>query len=195
MQKLERGDLWTLERYAGERGRFRAEVMAHKKSRRVHLGPHCTLLFEDRITIQYQVQEMLRTERIFEGTSIQDELDEYNPLIPDGGNLKATMMLEYADAEERKQALAAMIGIEDRVWMRVAGGFEPVFAIADEDLQRATEDKTSSVHFLRFEFAPAMRIALGDNAGLSAGIDHRAYRHALDPLPDAVRASLIADFA
>ena len=194
MQKLERGDLWTLERYAEERVRFRTEVMAHKKSRRVHLGPHCALLFEDLITIQYQVQEMLRAERIFEGSPIQDELDVYNPLIPNGGNLKATMMLEYDDAEERKQALAAMIGIEHRVWMRVAG-FEPVFAIADEDLQRATEDKTSSVHFLRFEFAPAMRIALEENAGLSAGVDHRAYRHALDPLPDAVRASLIADFA
>ncbi|MDQ3563796.1 MAG: DUF3501 family protein [Pseudomonadota bacterium] len=194
MRKLERGDLWTLERYAEERIRFREKVMAHKKSRSVHLGPHCTLLFEDRITIRYQVQEMLRTERIFERAPIQDELDAYNPLIPDGGNLKATMMLEYDDAEERKQALAAMIGIEDRVWMRVAG-FEPVFAIADEDMQRATEDKTSSVHFLRFEFAPAMRIALGGNAGLSAGIDHRAYRHALDPLPDALRAALIADFA
>lgn len=193
MRKFERGDLWTLERYAEERVRFRAEVMAHKKSRSVHLGPHCTLLFEDRITIQYQVQEMLRTERIFEAAPIQDELDAYNPLIPDGGNLKATMMLEYDDAEERKQALAAMVGIEDRVWMRVAG-FEPVFAIADEDFQRTTEDKTSSVHFLRFEFAPAMRIALEENAGLSAGIDHRAYRHALDPLPDAVRAALIADF-
>ena len=194
MRKLERGDLWILERYAEERDRFRAQVMAHKKSRSVRLGPHCTLLFEDRITIQYQVQEMLRVERIFERGPIQDELDTYNPLIPDGGNLKATMMLEYDDAEERKQALAAMIGIEDRVWMQVAG-FEPVFAIADEDLQRYTEDKTSSVHFLRFEFAPAMRIALGDNAGLSAGIDHRAYRHALDPLPDALRAALIADFA
>ena len=194
MRKLERGDLWTLERYAEERVRFRAEVMAHKKSRSVQLGPHCTLLFEDRITIQYQVQEMLRVERIFERAPIQDELDAYNPLIPDGGNLKATMMLEYDDAEERKQALAAMIGIEDRVWMQVAG-FEPVFAIADEDMQRATEDKTSSVHFLRFEFAAAMRIALGDNAGLSAGIDHRAYRHALDPLPDALRTALIADFA
>ena len=194
MQKLERGDLLTLERYAEERVRFRTEVMAHKKSRRVHLGPHCALLFEDRITIQYQVQEMLRAERIFEGAPIQDELDVYNPLIPNGGNLKATMTLEYDDAEERKQALAAMIGIEDRVWMRVAG-FEPVFAIADEDLQRATEDKTSSVHFLRFEFAPAMRIALEENTGLSAGVDHRAYRHALDPLPDAVCAALIADFA
>lgn len=194
MRKLERGDLWTLERYAEERVRFRAEVMAHKKSRSVHLGPHCTLLFEDRITIQYQVQEMLRVERIFERAPIQDELDGYNPLIPDGGNLKATMMLEYDDAEERKQALAAMIGIEDRVWMQVAG-FEPVFAIADEDMQRATEDKTSSVHFLRFEFASAMCTAVGGNAGLSAGIDHRAYRHVLDPLPDAVRAALIADFA
>ncbi|MFH0350876.1 MAG: DUF3501 family protein [Chromatiales bacterium] len=194
MRKLERGDLWTLERYAEERIRFRTEVMAHKKSRSVHMGPHCTLLFEDRITIQYQVQEMLRVERIFERAPIQDELDAYNPLIPDGGNLKATMLLEYDDAEERKLALAAMIGIEDRLWMQVAG-FDPVFAIADEDLQRSTEDKTSSVHFLRFEFAPAMRIALGDNAGLSAGIEHRAYRHALDPLPDAVRAALIADFA
>lgn len=192
MDKLTRSDLYSLERYAEERSAFRDMVMAHKKNRRVPLGPHATLYFEDRLTIQYQVQEMLRAERLFEASGIQEELDAYNPLIPDGANWKATFMLEYDDVDERRDALEKLIGIEDRVWVKVAGS-APVFAVADEDLERATEDKTSAVHFLRFELTPQMVAAAKEGAELAMGIDLPAYQYALEPLPDNIRDALVKD--
>ncbi len=191
MQSLSREDLFSLEEYAERRGAFRARVMEHKANRKVHVGEHATLYFEDRLTMQYQIQEMLRAERIFERAGIEDELDAYNPLIPDGSNWKATFMIEYDDASERKLALAKLIGIEDRVWAKVVG-FEPVRAIADEDLDRENEEKTSSVHFLRFELDDDMRAAVKRGAPVSMGIDHPEYRHELE-LPAATRASLSAD--
>jgi len=192
-QQLTREDLYSLEEYAKNRPDFRARVMEHKKHRAVHLGEHVTLYFEDRLTIQYQVQEMLRVERIFEPEGIAEELSSYNPLIPDGGNLKATFMIEYPEVEERRRQLTRLVGIEDRVWVKV-GGFEPVHAVADEDLERDTQDKTSSVHFLRFEFSGDMRRAAKEGAALSAGVDHPNYTEALDPLPEDIRQSLVADF-
>lgn len=190
---LTRDDLFSLEQYASERPEFRARVMEHKKHRTVHLGDHATLYFEDRLTIQYQIQEMLRVEKIFEPEGIEDELSSYNPLIPDGSNLKATFMIEYPDVEERKRQLARLVGIEDRVWMKVEG-FEPVYPIADEDLERDTEEKTSSVHFLRFEFSDEMRQAANQGAGLAAGVEHPNYSEKVDPLPDHIRDALAADF-
>lgn len=192
MKKLTRQDLLPLETYARLRGEFRARVMAHKKDRRVAIGPHATLYFEDYLTMQYQVQEMLRAERIFEEAGIEDELEAYNPLVPDGSNLKATFMLEYADSEERQRALAQLVNVEDRVWLRVEG-CEPVWAIADEDLERETADKTSSVHFLRFELSPAMVMAVKQGARIGMGIDHAAYRHVIEAVPDNVRRSLMGD--
>jgi hypothetical protein len=192
MQKLIRSDLLSLEKYAEQRPAFRDKVMAHKKNRRVPLGPHATLYFEDRLTIQYQVQEMLRAERIFEAAGIQEELDAYNPLIPDGANWKATFMLEYDDVGERQSALEKLIGIEDRVWVKVAG-FAPVYSLADEDLERETEEKTSAVHFLRLELTPQMAAAAKEGAALSMGIDHPAYNHSLEPLPDNIRSALVRD--
>ncbi len=194
MEKLTRQDLLSLERYAAERAEFRARVMAHKKHRKLAIGPNATLYFEDRLTMQYQIQEMLRAERIFEAAGIQDELDAYNPLVPDGCNWKATFMLEIPDAEERKRRLAELIGIEDRVWVQVAD-FDRVYAIADEDMERATADKTSSVHFLRFELSPDMATAVKAGAALSAGIDHASYSFALDALPGDIRDSLAQDLA
>lgn len=191
--QLTREDLYPLEEYARTRPEFRARVMEHKKRRAVHLGDHATLYFEDRLTIQYQIQEMLRVEKIFEPEGIEDELNAYNPLIPDGGNLKATFMIEYPDVEERRRALARLVGIEDKVWLKVEG-FDPVYPIADEDLERDTEDKTSSVHFLRFEFSADMRKAAKAGATLSAGIEHPDYTEVLDPLPDDIREALVADF-
>ncbi|HEX2797886.1 MAG TPA: DUF3501 family protein, partial [Immundisolibacter sp.] len=170
MQKLTRADLLSLEQYAEQRPAMRARVLEHKKNRHIQLGRHATLAFEDRLTVQYQIQEMLRIERVFEARGIQDELDAYNPLIPDGQNLKATFMIEYDDEAERRVALARLIGVEDRVWLRVAG-HEPVYAIADEDMERENDDKTSAVHFARFEFTPAMIGALHAGADLAAGID------------------------
>ena len=192
MKKLTRDDLWSLEEYAQKRGEFRAQVMAHKKDRQVHVGPNATLYFEDRMVMQYQIQEMLRVERIFEAEGIQEELDAYNPMIPDGCNWKATFMIEYDDVEERREALAKMVGIEDVAWVQVAD-FDRVFAIADEDLERETEEKTSSVHFLRFELTPPMAKAVKDGASVSVGIDHESYRHAVEPLPANIRDSLAAD--
>jgi len=192
MQKLSRGDLFSLEEYAVRREALRSEVMAHKQRRRVPIGPNATLHFEDRLTMQYQIQEMLRAERIFEAEGIEEELAVYNPLIPDGTNWKATFMIEYPDVEERKAALARMVGIEDRVWVRVAG-FDPVWAIADEDLERTTQDKTSSVHFLRFELSPGMIEAVRNGAAVSMGIDHPAYRYTVAAIPESVRASLVED--
>jgi len=193
MEKLKVEDLLSLEEYAKQRDDFRARVMAHKGLRRVHIGPHLTLLFEDRLTIQYQVQEMLRTERIFESEGIKEELGVYNPLIPDGDNLKATMLIEYADVAERQRALARMRGIEERVWVRVAG-FDPVHAIADEDLERTTGAKTSAVHFLRFQLSPEMIAAAREGAALSVGVDHPVYEHVTDPVAPDTGAALLADF-
>jgi len=192
-KSLTRDDLYPLEQYAQERADFRARVIQHKKNRTVHLGDHATLYFEDRLTIQYQVQEMLRVEKIFEPEGIEDELAAYNPLIPDGGNLKATFMIEYPDAEERRRQLARLVGIEDKVWLKVEG-YDAVYPIADEDLERETEDKTSSVHFLRFEFSEDMRKAAKQGAAVSAGVEHPNYAETLDPLPDNIRDALVADF-
>ena len=192
MQKLARQDLMTLEQYAVERPRLRAEIIAHKQLRTVQVGPNMTWLFEDRATIRYQVLVMLRVERIFEAAGIQDELDSYNPLIPDGSNWKATLLLEYPDPEERRVALAGLIGVEDRCWTQV-GDLERVFAIADEDLERENAEKTSAVHFLRFELAPSMVKALKAGGSLSIGVDHPNYRHSLSPLPGQARDALLRD--
>ncbi len=193
MEKLTRSDLYSLEQYAEARAEFRARVIAHKKNRRVPLGPIAALYFEDRLTMQYQIQEMLRVERIFEAAGIQEELDAYNPLIPDGGNLKATFMIEVADEQERRKVLADLKGIEDEVWLRVYG-FDPVFATADEDLARENDEKTSSVHFMRFEFSAQMVAAAREGASLGAGISHQAYTQQLEPLPENIRAALVQDF-
>jgi hypothetical protein len=191
---IKREKLLSLEVYARERNAFRAKVIEHKKHRSVRLGEHLTLLFEDELTVRYQVQEMLRIERIFEDASIQGELDAYNPLVPDGSNWKATMLIEYPDAEERRRMLARLKGVERRVWVRVEGCAE-VYAIADEDLERENEEKTSSVHFLRFELDGGMRSRLGRGAGLAIGVDHPAYGATLDPVPAEVRAALAQDLA
>ncbi|HEY2969356.1 MAG TPA: DUF3501 family protein [Casimicrobiaceae bacterium] len=192
MPVIKRESLLTLEAYARDRKAFRARVLEHKKPRTVHLGEHLTLLFEDELTIRYQVQEMLRIEKIFEDAGIQGELDAYNPLVPDGRNWKATLQVEYEDVEERKRALARLKGIEDRVWVQV-DGHPRVHAIADEDLERETDVKTSAVHFLRFELTPAMIAALKSGAGLAIGVDHAEYAATLQPVPDATRGALLAD--
>ena len=193
MGRIRRESLLTLEAYARERADFRARVIEHKKHRTVQLGDSVTLIFEDELTIRYQIQEMLRVERIFEEQGIQDELETYNPLVPDGRNFKATMMLEYADPAERQRWLATLIGIEDKVWIQV-GGFERVGAIADEDLARENEQKTSAVHFLRFELTDTMAEAIKSGVGLSIGIDHPQYRAILD-VPAAVCNALARDLA
>lgn len=194
MEKLIRADLLSLEQYAEQRQQFRANVMTHKKNRQVHLGEHATLIFEDRLTVQYQIQEMLRIEKIFESAAIEDELEAYNPLIPDGTNLKATFLIEYEDAAERQRMLSRLLGIEDQTWMQVAG-FERVYAIADEDMERERENKTSSVHFLRFEFSAEMIQVAHEGAALSIGIDHGEYKTSIDMLTDATRTALLADFS
>lgn len=191
MTQLTATDLMSLEQYARERTAFRAKVLEHKKTRQVALGPNATLYFEDELTIRYQVQEMLRIERIFEAEGIEDELSAYNPLIPDGSNWKATFMLEYPDIDVRKRELAKLIGVEDKVWVQV-DGHDKVYAIADEDLERDTDEKTSSVHFMRFELSDEMVQALKGGVGLAMGVDHDN----LDvnvTVPDAVRASLVND--
>jgi len=193
MQILTRTDLMPLEQYAVERPQFRAKVIAHKKHRRVPLGPHLNLYFEDRLTIQYQVQEMLRIERIFEPDGIQEELDAYNPLIPDGSNLKCTAMLEYQDAEERHRALAALKGLENHVWVQVEG-CDRVYAIANEDLERSNETKTSAVHFMRFELTPDMVAALRGGAALRFGANHDLYRHEVEAAGET-REALLRDLA
>ncbi len=191
-QKLSRDSLYSLEEYSNIRSDFRKKVIEHKKDRQVHIGPHATLYFEDALTMQYQVQEMLRIERIFEAEGIEEELSAYNPLIPDGSNWKATFMVEYDDPEERKVALQRMVGIEDRVWVQVEG-YDKVFAIADEDLERTTQDKTSSVHFMRFELSDAMIAAVKEGARVSMGIDHKNYQYTVDGIDDSVRQSLSRD--
>jgi len=183
----------SLEVYARERTQFRAKVMAHKKDRTVHLGDHVTLLFEDELTVRYQVQEMLHVERIFEEDGILEELDAYNPLVPDGCNLKATLMVEYPDPDERRKKLEGLIGIEDKVWVQVRA-HERVWAIADEDLDRENEEKTSSVHFLRFELSEGMARALKNGASLVIGVDHPRYSATVETRP-AVRDSLVGDLA
>jgi hypothetical protein len=194
MQKLSRDSLMTLEAYAKARKDFRAKVIAHKKNRTLHLGQHLTILFEDELTIRYQVQEMLRVERIFEEQGIQDEIDAYNPLIPDGSNFKATLMIEYEDVGERRDALAKLKGVEDRVWVRVEG-CPAVYAIADEDLERETDEKTSSVHFLRFELTREMAESLKYGVALAIGVDHPHYHARIDPVPVPIRAALVKDLA
>ena len=193
MPKIARESLMTLEAYAKARKEFRAQVIAHKRDRTARIGDHVTLIFEDELTMRYQIQEMLRVERIFEEAGIQDELDAYNPLIPDGRNFKATMMIEYEDVEERLEALARLKGIEDRTWVRV-GEAQRVFAIADEDLERETDEKTSSVHFLRFELDAQARERLRQGATVTLGVDHPQYK-ATVTLEPAVRASLASDLS
>ncbi|MBV2092716.1 MAG: DUF3501 family protein [Candidatus Thiodiazotropha sp. (ex Ctena orbiculata)] len=192
MTQLSHEDLYSLEEYSRIRQEFRTRVIDHKKSRRLPIGPHATLYFEDELTMQYQIQEMLRIERIFEHDGIQDELDVYNPLIPDGTNWKATFMMEYDDVEERKQALAKLIGIENAIWLAVEG-HEKIRPVANEDLERTTEDKTSAVHFIRFELTDGMIESLKNGAKLSAGIDHAEYNYTIDGLDSAVKNSLISD--
>jgi len=192
MQKLNREDLYSLEQYAVARPEFREMVMQHKRNRRLDLGTNAALYFEDRLTMQYQVQEMLRIERIFEADGIKEELEAYNPLIPDGSNWKATFMVEFPEIEERRAMLNQLVGIEDRVYVQVAG-CDRVFAIADEDLERSDAGKTSAVHFLRFELPPADVAALKQGAALIAGIDHENYRVEVKPVADHIRESLIAD--
>jgi hypothetical protein len=193
MSKLTRQDLMSLEEYAEKRSAFRQQVMAHKKQRCVMLGNHLTLYFEDRLTIQYQIQEMLRIEKIFEKSGIEEELAAYNPLIPDGTNWKATMMIEFTDVEERRRALTQMIDIEQRIWTQI-GKNEKVFAIADEDLERTTEEKTSSVHFLRFEIPPSQITELKQGATLYFGVDHPSYCFSSEIQP-LVRETLAVDFS
>jgi hypothetical protein len=190
---IDRNSLLSLEAYAKQRNEFRAKVMEHKKRRTVHLGGHVTLQFEDELTIRYQVQEMLRIERIFEEEGIQGELDAYNPLIPDGANWKATMLIEYPDPDERRGMLGVLKGIERHVWVQVDGA-ERVYAIADEDLERETEEKTSSVHFLRFELSAAMRDRLRGGAKVRVGVDHPKYTAALELAPE-VRGALVSDLS
>ena len=192
MQKLSRETLLSLEQYSEKRDEFRQAVMAHKRDRRLELGTNATLYFEDSMTMQYQVQEMLRIERIFEAEGIQEELDAYNPLIPDGSNWKATFMVEFPDVEERKAMLARLVGIEDKVWLQVGDG-EPIAPIADEDLERADDAKTSAVHFLRFELSAGDVQALKAGAPLAAGIDHEVYRVEIRPVAENVRAALLKD--
>jgi hypothetical protein len=194
VQKLTVEDLLTLERYARERPAFRTRVLEHKRDRQLAVGPHVTWLFEDRLTMQYQVQEMLRAERIFEPEGIAEELESYNPMIPDGTNWKVTLLIEYPNEAERRERLTQLKGIEDRCWVQVIGQ-ERVFAIADEDLERENEEKTSAVHFLRFELTPAMIAALRSGAEVGAGVDHPAYPHTIQPVRAAVRTSLLADLS
>jgi hypothetical protein len=193
MPQISPGSLLSLEAYARERNAYRSRVIAHKKARTVHVGEHVTLIFEDEQTVRYQVQEMLRIERIFEADGIRGELEVYNPLIPDGHNWKATLLIEYPEAGERRRRLAELRGIEDRAWVQI-GGCERVYAIADEDLERDNQEKTSAVHFLRFELDDAMRGALKSGAGLSVGIDHAAYCASVALAPEA-RQSLSGDLA
>jgi hypothetical protein len=194
MEKLTHQDVYPLEHYAKIRADFRARAMAHKKDRMVHIGPNATLHFEDRLSMHYQVQEMLRAERLFEAEEVQGELDAYNPLIPDGTNWKATLMIEYDDIEERQRQLAVLIGIDRKTWVQVSNHAR-VYAISDEDLERETEDKTSSVHFLRFELNPQMVAAAKLGAAISVGIDHKYYNYRIEPVPESVRASLVRDLA
>ena len=192
MKKLSQADLLSLERYARERPEFRARVIAHKKNRQLNVGGHTMWLFEDRLTVQYQIQEMLRSERIFEAEGIAEELEAYNPLIPDGTNWKVTLLIEYPDPDERRVQLEKLRGMEDRCWVQVAD-LPRLYAIADEDLERENDTKTSAVHFLRFELTGEMTAKVQGGAALAAGIDHPNYTHELRPVPENVRSALAAD--
>ncbi len=192
MSKLSINDLMNLEEYSFVRSDFRHQVMAHKKNRLVRLDEHAALYFEDQLTMQYQIQEMLRIEKVFEADGIQEELDVYNPLIPDGSNWKATFMLEYPDSEQRKEMLAKLIGIEEKTWVQV-GDLDKVYAIANEDLERTTDEKTSSVHFLRFELSDEMTVAAKQDAPISMGIDHAEFAVEVSPIPAGAAASLVKD--
>jgi len=193
MEKLTASQLFSLEQYARRRNEFRTQVLEHKSRRRLAVGPNMTWCFEDRLTIQYQIQEMLRAEKVFEPQGIQDELEAYNPLIPDGTNWKATLLLEFPDETVRRAQLMNLRGIEARCWVQVAGCAR-VFAIADEDLARENDEKTSAVHFLRFELTAPMRAALSAPASLAAGVDHEHYRYAVQPVPEPIRSALLGDF-
>ncbi|MCK4863793.1 MAG: DUF3501 family protein [Gammaproteobacteria bacterium] len=192
MTKLKREDLMSLEEYAEKRADFRAKVLDHKKSRNVALGENATLYFEDALTMQYQIQEMLRIEKIFEADAINEELDTYNPLVPDGSNWKATFMIEYGDAEERAKVLSRLGGVEDKVWVQV-NGFDKVFAIADEDMDRNRDEKTSAVHFMRFELTTDMSKAVKENKDISMGIDYDGFEQLVNPIAEASRAALMND--
>lgn len=193
--KLSRENLLSLEQYSVERNAFRERVMAHKKNRRLPIGDHLSLYFEDLLTMQYQIQEILRAEKIFEAKDIEEEIEAYNPLIPDGTNLKVTLMVEYKDPDERAAALSRLIGIERMTWIQVAG-YDKVYAFANEDLvERETEDKTSAVHFLRYEFDAAMIASAKEGAAINVGVDHENYQHELSPIPQNIRDSIQADFA
>lgn len=194
MQKVLRSDLLSLEQYSQQRKKMREDVIAHKRVRNVQVGPNMTWCFEDRQTIRYQIQEMLRIERIFESEGIQSELDAYNPLVPDGNNWKVTLLIEYPDPAQRARELAQLKSVEDRCWVRVSE-LARVFAIADEDIERENAEKTSSVHFLRFELQPGMIQALKSGAALSLGVDHPHYRHDVSPVSAASRDSLLCDLA
>lgn len=189
--RLSRDQLWSLEDYAEHRDTFRREVIAHKKNRQFGLGEHMRFLFEDRKTIHYQIQEMLRAERIYEAESIEEELEAYNPLIPDGDNWKVTLMLEYPDEEEREQQLRALLEVENKVWVKI-GDFDKVYAIADEDMERSTEEKTSSVHFLRFQLTAGMVASAHQDEPISIGCDHEQYPYQLE-LDGGQRHAIVAD--
>lgn len=193
MDKLEPEDLMSLEEYHEKRPDFRREAVAHKEKRKVYIGPNATLFFEDRLTMQYQVQEVLRAEKIFKREEIAEELSAYNPLIPDGSNLKASFMLEYDDREERQRKLAQFVGIEDTLWVRV-GDHDKVYPIADEDMERDSAEKTSSVHFLRWELTDDMIADAKNGAPIGVGLDFDAYNHQVDPLPEETREALVGDF-
>ncbi|VAW50892.1 Hypothetical protein i Rubrerythrin cluster [hydrothermal vent metagenome] len=194
MQKLTRKDLYSLEEYAAMRDDYRKKIMAHKKNRRLELGENILLSFEDKLIMQYQVQEMLKAEKIFEADGIEEELAAYNPLIPDGTNWKATMLIQYPDVEERQKKLTQLIGIENKIWLQVEG-FDKVYAIADEDLERDTEEKTSAVHFMRYELDGDMVNAVKTGAAISAGVEHENYQTTVSPITANVRNSLASDLA
>ncbi|MDH5369132.1 MAG: DUF3501 family protein [Gammaproteobacteria bacterium] len=194
MTKLTREDLMSLEEYAEKRAEFREQVLELKKDRKIALGDHATLYFENEQTIRYQIQEMLRIEKVFEAAGINEELEAYNPLIPDGSNWKATFMIEYGDPEERAKVLATLVGVEDKVWVQV-DGFEKVYAIANEDLERSTEEKTSAVHFMRFELTDDMVKAVKNNKNISMGIDYEGFNQLIDNIPDASHESLSNDLS
>ena len=194
MNKLTRKDLYSLETYSEMRDEFRKKIIAHKENRRLELGNHILLSFEDKLIMQYQIQEMLKAERIFEAAAIEEELEVYNPMIPDGTNWKATMLIQYTDVAERQRELTRLIGIEDLIWMQV-DGYEKIYAIADEDLERTNDEKTSAVHFMRFELEPDMVTAVKANATISAGVDHENYQAALSPVSDELRQSLLTDLS
>ncbi len=192
MSKLTRKDLYSLEEYTEMRDEFRKKIITHKENRRLELGDNILLLFEDKLIMQYQIQEMLKAEKIFDAAGIDEELNAYNPLIPDGSNWKATMMIQYTDVDERQKMLTQLIGIENLVWMQIAD-HEKIYAIADEDLERDTEEKTSAVHFMRFELDSDMITALKKGATISAGVEHENYQKTISPIKNNIRDSLVDD--